>query len=281
MLRFNLSSLIKRLRPGTRRKRIMLPDIRAPQVKADALNALLQRPVAAWFAACRDRLLPLYRRGLELAAQREASTLTLDDLPDDIVALRAEADAVALSIDNLIDQLLPELRMWAAAYEQMHRGRWGSALQPSGVQLQTLLNAVDVADTVEASLQANVALIRSLDSEAQTRVEGIIFRGFTNRTPVNQIAKELSEAVGLSRARARRIAAHQTQMLSSQLDTARMQQAGIDQFEWVHSGKVHFRPWHRARHGQTFRLEGDIAKDDMPGIPPFCGCRKRAVVTLE
>jgi hypothetical protein len=199
VLRFNLSSLIKRLRPGTRRKRIVLPDVKPSQTKADDLNRLLQRPVTAWWNACRDRLMPLYRAGLEQSAARAASVLTLDDVPDDILALRTEADAVALSIDTMIDQMLPELRMWAASYEAMHRARWGAALQPSGVQLQTLLNPVDVADTVEASLQANVALIRSLDSEAQTRVEGIIFRGFQSRAPANQIAKELSAAAALSR----------------------------------------------------------------------------------
>jgi uncharacterized protein with gpF-like domain len=60
-----------------------------------------------------------------------------------------------------------------------------------------------------------------------------------------------------------------------------MQQAGIDEFEWVHSGKVHFRPWHRARNGKRFKLEGEIPPDDMPGIPIFCGCRKRAVLPLD
>jgi hypothetical protein len=37
-------------------------------------------------------------------------------------------------------------------------------------------------------------------------VEGIIFRGFKPERQPTEIAKELSEALGLSRARARRIA---------------------------------------------------------------------------
>jgi SPP1 gp7 family putative phage head morphogenesis protein len=167
------------------------------------------------------------------------------------------------------------------AYEAFHRGRWGAALQPTGVQLGTLLSPVDVATPWKPRVQANVSLIRSLDSEAQTRVEGIIFRGFQARTPANQIARELSEALGMSRARARRIASDQPVKLSAQLDTARMQQAGIEEFTWVHSGKVHYRPWHLARNGKRFKLEGDIPPDDMPGIPPFCGCRKRAELPLD
>lgn len=264
-----------------RRKHMTLPDIRPTQVKVDGLNSILQRPVRAWFDAIRDRLLPAYAAALARADLRAQNTMTLDDVPDDVAQLRQEADTIALSIDATIDTLLPELRQWAAAYEAFHRGRWGAALQPTGVQLATLLSAGDVGDTVEATVQANVSLIRSLDSEAQTRVEGIIFRGFQARTPPNQIARELSEALGMSRARARRIASDQTSKLSAQLDTARMLQAGIEEFTWIHSGKVHYRPWHLARNGKRFKLKGDIPPDDMPGIPPFCGCRKRAELPLD
>jgi uncharacterized protein with gpF-like domain len=76
------------------------------------------------------------------------------------------------------------------------------------------------------------------------------------------------------------IASDQTLKLSSQLDTERFRQAGIVKFMWQHSGKPHYRPWHLARDGQVYALEGEIPPGDMPGIPVYCGCKKRAVLDL-
>jgi SPP1 gp7 family putative phage head morphogenesis protein len=276
MLRYNLKALLRRLRPGMRRKQVELRPITPPATKADALNAILQRVVLAWWNASRDKLVPAYRAALEQAAAREASALVLDDAG----GLGDAAGGIAQELEALILQLVPDIRAWAAAYEQFHRARFATSLTPTGVNLGTLLGPADVAETVEATVQANVALVRSISSEARTRLEGIVFRGFTARTPVRTIAKEIAQALNMGRARARRIAQDQTAKLSSQLDTARFDQAGITEFEWVHSGKVHFRPWHRERNGKRFKLRGDIRPDDMPGIPPFCGCKKRAVLSF-
>jgi SPP1 gp7 family putative phage head morphogenesis protein len=59
-----------------------------------------------------------------------------------------------------------------------------------------------------------------------------------------------------------------------------MKQAGLDEYQWQHSGKLHYRPHHRARDGKIFKW-GEIDPLDMPGIPPFCGCKKRAVIRFD
>lgn len=93
----------------------------------------------------------------------------------------------------------------------------------------------------------------------------------------------------MSRRRSINIASDQLSKLTSALDGERMAQAGIEQFLYRHSGKAHPRSWHRARNGKTFELASGmqvgggetIQPDDMPGVPPFCGCRKQAVVTFD
>jgi SPP1 gp7 family putative phage head morphogenesis protein len=188
--------------------------------------------------------------------------------------------ALGQEIDRLVLELTPDLRQWVVAVERWHRDRWGTSLTPSGVDLKTLIGPEDVQTTMETVVQQNVSLVRNVSDTTRRRIEQIVFQGFQQRLPARDIARQLSEAVGIERKRALNIAVDQTQKLSAQLDTERMEQAGLDEFEWVHSGKLHFRPWHRERNGQRFKLRGEIPADDMPGVPPFCGCRKRAVLTL-
>lgn len=275
-LRFNLKALILRRRPAMRGKRVTFREITPTGQLQRDLERILIRVVISWWQGSRDRLIPAYRSSLNIALSAGKAPIL-----DDATSLGGDAASLAEEIDRLIIQLTSSLRNWGVTIERWHREKWASSLTPSGIDLRTLIGPEDVAETVEARIQANVSLIRSISSEARSRIEGIIFRGFTARTPTQTIAREISAAVSMSRRRALNIAADQTTKLSAELDTARMEQAGIEEFTWIHSGKVHPRPWHRERNGKRFDLRGEIAPDDMPGVPPFCGCKKRAELSLD
>lgn len=277
MLRFNLKALVRRARPATRRL-FLLPAITPTDTLQAQLERTHQRVVRAWWVGCRDLVMPAYRFALEQAAAQARSPAVV---MDDANQLGGTANSLAEQLDRLVLELQADFRTWAMTMERWHRSKWVAGLTPTGVNLGTLLGPEDVQQTLETTIQNNVSLVRSISSEARTRIEGIVFRGFTNRTPAAEIAREISEAVGMSRTRARGIAIDQTTKLSAQLDTERFLQAGLDEFEWLHSGKLHFRPWHRQRNGKRFKLHGEIAADDMPGVPPYCGCKKRAVLSLE
>lgn len=277
MLRFNLAALVKRARP--RQRSLTIRSLSPPGVLRANLERRLLSVVRAIWQGVRDRIMPEYQRQLDAALARDraaAAGVVMDDARD----LSNVSSALWDELDRIVLELVPDIQLWSLQVEAWHRGAWAQALTPSGVQLNTLMAASDVADTMEGVVQANVALVRGISSEARTRIEGIVFRGFQDRLPARQIARDIAKSVAMSRARALRIAADQTAKLSAQLDTERMLQAGIEEFTWMHSGKLHYRPWHRARDGQRFKLKGDIPPDDMPGIPPFCGCKKRAELTL-
>jgi SPP1 gp7 family putative phage head morphogenesis protein len=275
-MRFNLASLIRRNRRRPP-KEITLRSIEPTAVLTGDLQRIILRVVRAWWEASRDQIVPAYRHSLEVAASQPKGPIL-----DDANQVGATSSTVSELVDRLILTLTPSLQDWALKVEKWHRNKWNSSLSPTGVQLGTLLGPDDVTDTLDAIIQANVGLIRSISSEARSRIEGIVFRGFTARASAQQVAREISAGIAMSRTRAINIASDQMQKLSAALDTARMEQAGITEFIWVHSGKVHYRPWHRARNGQRFPLRGgSIPPDDMPGVPPFCGCRKQAVLSLE
>lgn len=275
MINFSIRNIVKRAKPGMKRT-LVLPDIIPTSALRSDLERLHMQAVRGWWIAARDLLIPAYRRALE-QARHSTPGLVLDDTND----LAGIMNEIGLSIERLILSITPDLADWAVRVERWHREKFAQSFTPAGVNIRTLIGPEDVRETVGAVLNQNVALVRNVSEESRNRISGIIFRGFNQRLAPREIAKEISASIGLSRKRALRIASDQMVKLSSDLDTERMRQVGLDEFEWRHSGKIHFRPWHKERDGKRFKLEGEIDPSDMPGQPVGCGCRKRAVLDLE
>lgn len=277
MPRFDLAAMARRAR-NVRRRSITLREIAPPAVMATNLFREAYLPVVKGWEAGAALIMAEYERTLA-----EMTT----DSPADMGGL---LDEIGQLLERLVLTLRPRLRDWTIRMESWHRGKWrGSVLAAAGVDLQTMLGPEDAAETLEAFTARNVALVRNVSDQARGRISDAVFRGLTARSPAREVAKEISEAVGMARRRALGIAADQLSKASSALDTERMRQAGIDEFVYRHSGKRHARPWHRARDGKRYDLDtlqevdGDdvIAPDDAPGVPPWCGCRKQAVVVLD
>lgn len=212
--------------------------------------------------------------------------LTLDS-PDQI---RAAIDDTANEfLRRLVVAITPALRRFAVRIEKWHRAKWIAAVATgTGVDLSTVLTSSGVAETVEAFVARNVALVKNVSDQAQGRIADVVFRGYQQRLPVREVAKEIGEAVVMGRRRAIGIAADQNAKLSAALDAERQAEAGINAFRWRHSGKLHPRSWHKDRDGKVYgwktRKErgGDevIPADDLPGMPPWCGCRSQAWIPL-
>lgn len=250
---------------GRRTFRLIAPT---PALASD-LAAIYLPFVRAWGDAI-DAITVEYERTL--------SALTTDSAAD----LGRVMDATEGGLLRLFLMLSPRLRDWALRVERWHRGKWvGAALTASGIDLSTILTPGDVAETVETVIARNVALVRNVSDQARARIADIVLRGVQQRLPARDVAKGLRESVAMSRRRALNIASDQASKLSSELDTARMKQAGIEKWEWKHSGKLHPRSWHRARDGKVYSWDDAPAPDDMPGVPPYCGCRKLAVIDFD
>lgn len=282
-MKFSLTSMIRRLR-NPRRRRIPIRDI-APSgvMAADLLRTAYQPVVQVWERAV-ARILTTYERTL--------AAMTTDSPAD----VQADLDGIAAEIDRLVLELTPRLRDWVLRTERWHRGKWrGAVLAASGVDLQTMLGPEEVRETLETLLNRNVALMRDISDQARGRIAEAVFRGLTNRTPARDVAKELREDVGMARGRAIRVASDQLTKMTSALDSERMRQAGLDVWRWRHSGKLHPRQKHLARNGNLYSdnpervgtvVDGETVlaeppADDLPGIPPFCGCRRQALVVFD
>lgn len=263
-MKFDLARLVK----GRRRKLITFRPIISTLAQAGDLLAIYSRMLKPWGTAV-DKLRPLYERELQRVLTHDAA--------DELTGL---TDDLAGQINRLILELSPDLKDWVLRTERWHRGKWARAVQAGvDVGLDTLLGPADVQETLDAFLVRNTSLIRDVNEQTRGRIADAILRGIQQRTPTAKVAKEISEAVGMARKRARRIAAHQSVNLNSALNRQRRRQANLDHWKWRHSHKLHPRLEHVARDGKIYTDEN--APQDLPGVLPNCGCVEQAVLVVD
>ena len=173
------------------------------------------------------------------------------------------ADQVQTAINSVANEFLtilttrigPSLRAWVTRAERGHRSRWSAAVKAgTGVEIDMLLSAQDVAEPLSVWMARNAALVRNVSDVTQGKIADAVFRGYQNRTPVREVAAQIREFTGMSRTRARNIAADQSSKVSAALDRERQAQAGIDTVRWHHSAKLHPRQNHKARNGNLYEL---------------------------
>ncbi len=278
MPRFDLATLARRQR-NIRRSRIVLRDILPPSTLAtDLYRSTYARVIEAWYAGL-PRIIAAY--------ERSYSELTTDSPAD----VQGEINSVADAINRLLLLLTPEIRDWAFSVERWYRGKWrGAVLSATGVDLQTMLGPEDVRASLETTIEWNTSLIRDVPDQVRQRIVNAVFDGLRNRTPPREVAKTISDAVGMGRDRSRRIAADQLNKLTSSLADERRREAGITSWKWRWSHKVHGRKEHIARDGKEYAdteagadPENDILPPppDRPGQLPYCGCRAQSVVRFD
>ena len=260
----------------------------AKRVRRPSRRPIVLRPIQPTGAQANDlaiiygKVIDRWRDGAAAIVEEYARTLAQLQT-DSVSTTTGTIDAISAAIQRIVLQLTPDLRDWALRVEDVQRGKWvRSVLSATDVDLSTVLTPGDVDDTIDAVVNWNVSLVRDVAEETRRRIANAVFTGFQQRKSAADIAKEIREATSLARARALRIAGDQTVKLGSRLNRARQEQAGLTSFKWRHSGKLHPRSWHLARNDKVYPWEGSgIPDDDMPGVPPFCGCTAQGVITFD
>ena len=160
------------------------------------------------------------------------------------------------------------------------------------MDLSTMIGASDVRMSLETSIANNVGLVRSVSDETRQKMSQAVFDGLRNRAPADDVAKRIREVSGMGRARARRVAGDQLAKLTASLADERRRQAGMTEWEWLWSHKLHGREEHIARDGKVYsddpsqvggKVNGktiNAPPNDRPAVLPYCGCRSRSVISL-
>lgn len=282
-MKVDLHAAARRSR-NIRRRFIYLPEIAAPDMFAVDLYQSCYLPVIAAWKEQASQVIAEY--------ERTRGEMTLDSPAD----IEREVEEAAGFVSRLFITLTPSLRAWALRVDRSIRTKWrGAVLSATGVDLDTMMGPADARETLETSIQWNTALIRDVSDEIRTRVSNTVYSGLAQGKSAREVGKEIDEAVELGRKRSLRIASDQLSKLSNALADERRREAGLDIWEWHHSGKRHPREEHRARDGLLYtdnpahvgkKVDGKTVRlapprGDRPGQPPYCGCRARGVMVFE
>lgn len=255
-------------RNGFRRNRAVLRPITPTQVQARELYRVYLPAVTAWERLITERLIPEYTR--------TSAQTTTDSVIDMEAIIRFIEEYVAGLVQT---EIRAGILAWSNKLAEWHFQRFVANVKyVTNVDLNTMLASSGDKLTMSDFLARNTALIRDVSDQTRGRVADIVFRNAQLRTPVRDVAKELSVATGLARKRAMRIASDQSVKLSASLDRQRQLDIGITSFEWRHSAKRHFRPEHLARDGKVFAWSSEVARTDPPGYAIACGCKAMGVL---
>ena len=266
----------------------------------------------AWlYPASAERKYGLLLRNYVLAVSSETERglkdrdlLRLDDWSSDLTSFLLEMAAYALGVGETVTARLPEVY---AQINQFNDRQWrlvvkaGTGLDISesaqlppnarlygNVSTPDMLRArfglgVDVyrAEPWLVPLQANwtaqnVQLIKSIPEQYLSRVETIVRQGVVSGVSGKELAKQISDASGVTLRRANIIARDQTSKANAQLSEYRMKDLGINRYIWTTSHDERVRPSHRALDGKEFSFDKPPSEGN-PGQPVLCRCWARPV----
>jgi SPP1 gp7 family putative phage head morphogenesis protein len=130
-----------------------------------------------------------------------------------------------------------------------------------GLSLKTGVVPEGMEDVANAIVSENVSLIRSIPSQYFTQVTGLVMRSITTGSGLASLIPEINRHAGVTERRVTNIALDQTRKAYNSINKQRMQDLGVKQFEWIHSGGgQHPRASHVAMSGKVFSF------DDLPVI---------------
>lgn len=136
----------------------------------------------------------------------------------------------------------------------------------------------------QATVSENVALIKSIQQQYHTKIQGDVWRAVTRGSDLSKLSTDLRSTYGVSVKRAALIARDQNAKAKATIENTRRQELGITQAIWQHSsaGKEP-RPTHVAMNGKVFDLKQGMFDSDegewiLPGQLINCRCTSRAII---
>jgi SPP1 gp7 family putative phage head morphogenesis protein len=245
------------------------------------VNAAVQRRYTAALEVVIDRMLKQTRRAFEkLFAEPHAVAYAED------ASTASQARILASALRQKFEAMFADIAKPAAERmvrdtEKASAATMGSSLKEISDKLTLKTDVLTGAlrESMKASVNENVALIKSIPSQYLDQVEGAVMRSITTGNGLQDLMPALQNYEGVTKRRARLIAQDQTRKTYSAINKHRMSALGIRKFKWLHSaGGQHPRRDHIAMSGQIYSVDNPPVIDKntgergMPGQAINCRC---------
>ena len=217
---------------------------------------------------------------LEAAYNKAPPAMAQDASPSD--QIKKEIDKLAKRWQDRFDSIGPWLaESYIKGMFKATDSAFKQALKDAGWAVEFKMTKA-MKDALDASINENVGLIRSIPEQYFGKVEGIVMRSYSRGRDLHTMVKELNELCPHAQHRTELIARDQSNKANAVVQRARQLELGINEAIWMHShaGKVP-RPSHVAANGRKYKVaEGCLIDGEyiFPGEEINCRCTCRAVL---
>jgi uncharacterized protein with gpF-like domain len=208
-----------------------------------------------------------------------------DELPAS--ALKAVIDRLTRQWQRRFGDMSKKMaKHFAMSISKRTDAQLAKILRDGGFTLNNFAMTRAQRDIINATVNQNVALIKSIPQKFLGEVEGMVMRSVQTGRDLGQLSDDLRKQFGVTKRRAALIARDQNNKATSALINARYQEVGIAEAIWVHStaGKEP-RPTHLAAGMAKTRYKCSEGWFDphegrhiFPGELINCRCVSRPVV---
>lgn len=211
----------------------------AKQLKT-ARAVIANKGVEIWYRSVLDKLISQMSKSVEYwveagyKAHPPRMELAMDALPSAELSKRVKELAKRWTerFDEMAEKIADDFTKKGAKHTD---SSFMAALKDAGWTVNFKITPV-MRDAMNATIQENVALIKSIPSQYFLEVEGIVMRGFQNGRDLSYISEELQKRYGVTKRRAALISRDQSNKLTATVTQARRTELGLFEAIWVHSG---------------------------------------------
>lgn len=152
------------------------------------------------------------------------------------------------------------------------------------ISINTAFSDQRLQDVIAASTQQAAQLIKLIPGKYLDEVQGAVMRSVTGGQGMKDLVPFLTEKYKGNVKWARHVAMDQVRKSYASVNTARLQQMGVEEFVWIHTGGGRYpREEHIAMSGKTFRYDDPPVIDKrtgergLPAQAVFCRCIAKPV----
>jgi len=221
---------------------------------------------------------------LRAAYRKQEPRIAQDETPAD--SLRRSIRNLSKRWNSKFDDMAGKLaEHFAQSVEKRSSGALKKILKDGGWSVDFHMTPA-MKDIVDATVHANVALIKSIPAQYMEQVEGIVMRGVQTGRDLGQVSQDLQKRLGVTKRRAAFIARDQSNKCTAAFNRARQLELGLTHAIWVHSGHERSpRPSHlkASREKQVYDIrkgwfDPDVGEYILPGTLPNCRCVGKPIV---
>lgn len=157
-----------------------------------------------------------------------------DETPADI--LRRTMKQLSSRWLKKFDKASEQMAEWfAQSVEKRSTEQMKKILREGGLTVPFEMTPA-MRDIKDATINQNVALIKSIPQQYLSEVEGMVQRSVQTGRDMGQLSDDLQKRFGITKRRAAFISRTQNEMATSAFNKARLMEVGIEECVWVHSG---------------------------------------------